>query len=701
MEEVEIPELAYTSLFSMSWLDSINQERSGNGRVALKHCLLSSDNDIFRVPWEDVVHPEFISRPPKASQLVLENGRVEATEVKERQEERASESGHDILIDASMAESAERRDPCKTAKLLPALVQDSSGRSSATDDSEGEYVELEDITLPRFSPQKGSLTQSISMNYRNLHKPRITSPEQPGANALESFVTSGRCPQSMVCTMLIEENLTEPFVHQMPADLHSRQQEVNECEPSSSTGTAPSDCKLEHEPVTECVPEHLDCISTALCDLKTNNLMPIDPEFLNHCLAPEPEPDQPTRSSFTANLEANAMDKQRIVSRVETDSNLSDHAIQQDTNKPPAEVVAASTSVKTPKEVLIMEVEASKKAQIEPKQEDRRDQPASWPTEAENRACGSQCSSESSLSSCDTEEGRPGSASPQGQQVDWAIVSAQSTEGHVTAILPGHERTEPCEKKESENRDQGCVDAGMELPKDEADGEQETELQYVDESEAGTGEKESGTRIENEANTEGVAVDTVEEGMTPQTGLVNSTPESGTTVSTPPGQETGSTLGTERKETQENQNKEVEELEEGERMQAESKGAEDVGIMGCPLIGNEVAVGIKTESAVMSDVPVANDGALSEQMNIDTPDAPMVGVNTPSLVEVEEEMNDRQEKRIEEQKPQDGPVSSVNKTQLEAGEESQQQEQEKGRLFFFFPHLPSPLPLHLLHTSSS
>ncbi|XP_046696130.1 puratrophin-1 isoform X3 [Silurus meridionalis] len=234
VEELEIPELAYSTLFSMAWLDSVNQERSGNGRVTLEHCLLSADNDIFRVPWEDVVHPEFISRPPKASQLVLENRTVEKTEVKEGQDDCASESGHEVLIDTSMAESRERQDSCKVVKLLPALEQNSSGRSSAADDSEGEYVELADITLPRFSPQKGSLTQAISMNYRNLHKPRTTEPQQPSTNALESSVKSDKCPQSILCAMLIEENLTEPFHHQTPADLHSKRQEANTCEPTSS-----------------------------------------------------------------------------------------------------------------------------------------------------------------------------------------------------------------------------------------------------------------------------------------------------------------------------------------------------------------------------------------------------------------------------------------------------------------------------------
>ncbi|XP_053473323.1 rho guanine nucleotide exchange factor 40 isoform X2 [Ictalurus furcatus] len=709
VEELEIPELAYTSLFSMAWLDSINQERSGNGRVALEHCLLSADNDIFRVPWDDVVHPEFISRPPKAGQLVLENGRVEDTDVKEGQEDRAAESEHGILITTSTAELTERRDPCKTVKLLPALEQDdSSGRSSAADDSEGEYVELAEITLPRFSPQKGSLTQSISMNYRNLHKPRTTGHERPSAHASTSSVKSSRCPQSIICTVLIEENLTEPVLHQTRAGLHGKQQEANEHEATSSKGTAPSDCMPEHEPVTECVPEHMDCINTALCDLKTNNLTHIGHESLDHCLAPEPDSDQPTVSSYTTDFETNAIDKQSIVSRVETDGNLSDCVLQQNNSKPSSELGASSATVETPKEAQIV-VEASKEAQTGPKQEDPTDQPASWPAESENRPCGSPCSSESSLSSCDTEEGRPGSASPQGQQVDWAIVSAQPTEGHVTAILPGHERTEPSENKESE-RDKGYVGAGMELPRDEAEGEQETEMQYVDETEAGTEGKESGRGTENEANTEGVAVNMVGEATTPQTGLVNSTPKSGTNVSSPPGQETGRSLDTEeRKEMQERQNKEVDELEESESMQIESKGAEDVGIMGCPMIEIEVTMGIKTESAVfqtpgvMSDVPVASDSTPSEQMNIHTPDELAEGVNIAPVVGVEEEMNNRQEERLEEQMPQDEPVSSVTSTQPESGEESHQ-EQDKGSVCADDPSpclVSATPPLGKIHTEDS
>ncbi|KAM9494697.1 pleckstrin homology domain-containing family G member 4B isoform 3-T3 [Clarias gariepinus] len=703
VEELEIPELAYTTLFSMAWLDSINQERSGNGQVTLEHCLLSANNDIFRVPWEDVVHPEFISRPPKASQLVLENGMVEDTEVKEAQEDPAFECGHGILIDTSIAGSADRRDPCKTVNLLPPLEQDSSDRSSAADDSEGEYVELADITLPRFSPQKGSLTESISINFRNLHKPRTTGPQRPTADAFESSVKSVGCPQSMVCAKLIEENLTEPFLHQTSPGLHSERQR----EPTSFKGTALSDCMPEHEPVTECVPEHLDCITTALCDSKTNNSMHIDHESLT---PPEPDSDRPTLSASTTKIKTSAINKQSRVSRVETDRNSSDRVVQRDVGEQSAELIAASELVEPPKEAQIeveasieaqtelnqeypkdqtasqlvaapelvetakesqIEVEASTEAQTELKQEYHRDQPASQPAESDNMACGSQYDS-----SCDTEECRPGSESPQGQQVDRAIVSTLPAEGHVTAVLPGHGRTEPCEKKESENSNYEYVDADMKLPRDETEREQVTEMQYVDDSE--TEEKELERGSENEARTQGVAVDVVEEATTPQTGLVNSTPKSGTSVSTTPGHETCASLGTEeRKEMQERQKKEAEELDEVECMQIESMG---VGIMGCPVIENRVPAEIKTESEVFqnpgvtSDVAVVHDNTPSEKLiSTHTPDALLEGVNISAVVEVEEEVSEREEKRIEEQRPQD---ESVNNTQLEAGEEVHHQQEK-------------------------
>uniref|UniRef100_A0A8C1XDN5 Pleckstrin homology domain containing, family G (with RhoGef domain) member 4 n=1 Tax=Cyprinus carpio TaxID=7962 RepID=A0A8C1XDN5_CYPCA len=206
VEELDVPELAYTSLFTMDWLDSINRERSVVRKAALEHCLLSADNDIFRVPWEDIVHPEFISRPPKVTEKAESRGVCK--EVANREERDSDMDQEDnpediqcrIFIDTSTDQSGEMDCQSKGVKLLPALSE-----------IEGEYVELADISLPRFSPQKGSLTQAISMNYRNVHKPQTGASTQPKANPEQSLLKNGACSQSMVCTMLIEENLSDTY----------------------------------------------------------------------------------------------------------------------------------------------------------------------------------------------------------------------------------------------------------------------------------------------------------------------------------------------------------------------------------------------------------------------------------------------------------------------------------------------------------
>ncbi|KAJ7312056.1 hypothetical protein JRQ81_006390 [Phrynocephalus forsythii] len=60
VEELAVPEVSYTSIFTVGWLDSINQERHG---TALGSYLLASGDQICRVPWDKIVHPEFIDKP--------------------------------------------------------------------------------------------------------------------------------------------------------------------------------------------------------------------------------------------------------------------------------------------------------------------------------------------------------------------------------------------------------------------------------------------------------------------------------------------------------------------------------------------------------------------------------------------------------------------------------------------------------------
>ncbi|KFV97754.1 Rho guanine nucleotide exchange factor 40, partial [Eurypyga helias] len=67
VEEVVIPEVSYTSIFNLEWLSTFNGERMG---IALENCLLTTDDKIFRVPWDKVVNPEFINKPKIIEALV-------------------------------------------------------------------------------------------------------------------------------------------------------------------------------------------------------------------------------------------------------------------------------------------------------------------------------------------------------------------------------------------------------------------------------------------------------------------------------------------------------------------------------------------------------------------------------------------------------------------------------------------------------
>ncbi|XP_060908448.1 puratrophin-1 isoform X2 [Labrus mixtus] len=151
VEQQEVLEIALRSLFSMAWLDSVNREREHQGASRLERCLLSANGDVFRVPWEDLVYPQFISRP--------------RTSLKEDQE--SSVKDGDLLINTSTNQCRDTDTSRQDVKLLPSSTNTEKSQASSDDsDSEGEYVELSELPLPRFSPQKGSLTQSISLQHR-------------------------------------------------------------------------------------------------------------------------------------------------------------------------------------------------------------------------------------------------------------------------------------------------------------------------------------------------------------------------------------------------------------------------------------------------------------------------------------------------------------------------------------------------------
>ncbi|XP_028258012.1 uncharacterized protein LOC114433569 [Parambassis ranga] len=211
----------------MAWLDSVNRERERRGASRLERCVLSAHGDVFRVPWEDLVYPQFVTQPraaPKENQgSSAKNGKVQEED---------------------------------TRLLPPPTTIDQSQVSSEAEDSEGEYVELMELPLPRFSPQKGSLTQSISLQHRArtsthisthtathtasththtsaaaTHTPQISTAHSAAVTHTHSSPPSVEVSAcTALCSRLMEENLNQD---------HSRSADLTAVSSSSSSSAPP------------------------------------------------------------------------------------------------------------------------------------------------------------------------------------------------------------------------------------------------------------------------------------------------------------------------------------------------------------------------------------------------------------------------------------------------------------------------------
>lgn len=63
VEETPIPETSYPCIFSLDWLDELNNGRQG---TPLSRCLLATEQGVVSLPWERVAVPEFADRPHSA-----------------------------------------------------------------------------------------------------------------------------------------------------------------------------------------------------------------------------------------------------------------------------------------------------------------------------------------------------------------------------------------------------------------------------------------------------------------------------------------------------------------------------------------------------------------------------------------------------------------------------------------------------------
>lgn len=177
VEEVVIPEVSYTSIFTLEWLSTFNGERMG---IALENCLLTTDDKIFRVPWDKVVNPEFINKPK-----IIENSIISPEVTEERSilclpTNRTEGSSPDLRSQYLQELSPNRESPVVSSTapqsseaLVNGVCMSPVTQEDLGSDLEGEYVELAKVSLPRFGPQTGSLTPSLALSYLTQPRARV------------------------------------------------------------------------------------------------------------------------------------------------------------------------------------------------------------------------------------------------------------------------------------------------------------------------------------------------------------------------------------------------------------------------------------------------------------------------------------------------------------------------------------------------
>ncbi|XP_048672417.2 puratrophin-1 isoform X1 [Caretta caretta] len=216
VEEVVVPEVSYTSVFSVEWLESINGERMG---TALENCLLASDDKIFRVPWDKVVNPEFIDKPKiiennitalkmaeESSNLCfpMEHPKCDSPAPGPQASQEQEVMQDNLVISRTTQESADT----VVNGVCPVPLEDSES------DPEGEYVELMEVSLPRFGPQVGSLTQSIALNSRTQPRPRVNVSKDK--HRLIVLRDSSTCSKNLVCSALIQKQHSQTDTSRTP-----------------------------------------------------------------------------------------------------------------------------------------------------------------------------------------------------------------------------------------------------------------------------------------------------------------------------------------------------------------------------------------------------------------------------------------------------------------------------------------------------
>ncbi|XP_068024480.1 puratrophin-1 [Melanerpes formicivorus] len=195
VEEVPIPEVSYTSIFTLEWLSAFNGQRLG---AALQNCLLSAAERIFRVPWDRLIRPEFIEEAegPAASSLSARGAGPGSPPCLPAG---PAEGGSPGLGSGGLLEEKSSGDglalsstalQCSQA-LVNGVPAGSVPPEDLRGDLEGEYVELTEVSLPRLGPCRASLPQ-----------PRAPVDVSLGKH---SFLLTQDSPKSLAQSALMQE----------------------------------------------------------------------------------------------------------------------------------------------------------------------------------------------------------------------------------------------------------------------------------------------------------------------------------------------------------------------------------------------------------------------------------------------------------------------------------------------------------------
>ncbi|XP_029441966.1 rho guanine nucleotide exchange factor 40-like [Rhinatrema bivittatum] len=149
VQEVPVPEDSYSYIFTVEWLNGINKDRH-TGR--LENCLLAADDQVLRVPWSEVVYPQFVHKDEfivgkRCSLDLMPPESLVAAHVPEILGARSPGDGRISNSDSKDCQAGQENQGKKPVRMGSITTLDPSDHPQL-ENIEGEYVELLEISLP-------------------------------------------------------------------------------------------------------------------------------------------------------------------------------------------------------------------------------------------------------------------------------------------------------------------------------------------------------------------------------------------------------------------------------------------------------------------------------------------------------------------------------------------------------------------------